>query len=79
MLGWDGTGEMSGVGLDWIGAIKASLLLVIGVPLLPPCVAAPQRNITDTTAAGIKGEFSFPVRAAVTGLCLGSEPHKLGE
>lgn len=45
----------------------------------PMCVAAPQRNIPDTTAAEMEGQFSFPVKAGVTGLHLGSEPPKLGE
>lgn len=59
---------MSGVELvDWC---NKNLVIAIGMPC-----GAVQRNITDTTAAEIKGEFAFPVKA---GLCLGSEPHKLG-
>lgn len=45
----------------------------------PVCVAAPQRNITDTTAAEMKGEFSFPIKAGVTGLHLGCELPRPGK
>lgn len=63
-------------GVELVNRCNTNLVIVIGVPLVL-CVWLLLRETSQT--AEMEGEFSFPVKAGVTGLHLGSEPPELGE